>query len=134
MSDFVEKNYDIIKDFVAKDDVIGISTNLIDASEDDTVAVVKYQDIKTKASAEKFFKTKGVDQYILVDTAENINKVNSKGYSEKILLAVDLTAKSIRYDADGVWNKGSDVLCKFTGKMSFNSWSGDNFAFGIDLV
>ncbi len=134
MSDFIEKNYDIIKDFVAKDDVIGISRNLIDASEDDTVALVKYQDIRTKVAAEKFFKTKGVDHYILVDTSENIKKVNSRGYSEKILLAVDLTAKSIRYDSDGVWNKGSDVLCRFTGKMSFNSWSADNFAFGIDLV
>ena len=134
ISDYSQRSYDIIKDFVAKDDVIGISSNLIDASAGDTVALMRYKDIKNKASAERFFNSKPADRYIIFDTKENINKLNSSGYTEKVLLAVDLSNKAVLYDGDGRWNQGSDVLCKFTGKISFDSWSGDNFAFGIDLV
>ena len=134
MNDFSQKNYDIIKDFLAKDDVIAISSNLIDASSDDTIGLIRYQDISNKAIAEKFFKSKGLDHYIVVDTAPNISKINCSSFSEKILLAVDLTNKCVRYDTDGTWNKGSDILCKFTGKLSFDSWSSDNFMFGLDLT
>ena len=134
MSDYSQRSYDIIKDFVAKDDVIGISSNLIDASADDTVALMRYKDVKNRETAERFFKNKPADRYIIVDTNENIIKLNSSGYTEKVLLAVDLSNKAVLYDVDGRWNQGSDVLCKFTGKMSFDSWSADNFLFGIDVV
>ena len=134
MSDSSNRFHDLITDFTPKDDAIGIATSLIEASSEDTVALVTYKDIKTKSAATKFFKSKAADQYVIIDTPENIKKISSKTIGKKIQLAIDVNNKTLAYDHDGIWSKGNDVLCKFTNKILPSTWSKDNFSFGVDLA
>jgi Ca2+-binding RTX toxin-like protein len=133
MTDWEDKKFDFIKDFSSKDDLIGISSYMMDVSDDASVEVVKYKDIKNKKTAEETFDDADADVYVLMGSTKQIAKVKSEGWSENILLAIDTKKKIISYDEDGNWKGGSQTLAKFTGKMS-RSWSGDNFEFGLDTV
>ena len=131
IGDMFTQNYDVIRDFSVKDDVIGFIGTVVEYSSEDSVAMVSFRDIKNKSTAQNTFKNKDADRYILVDTLENIRKVSTKNISKKIMLAVDLTNKAILYDIDGNWNKGSDILCKYSGNISRDQWKPENFAFGV---
>ena len=132
LGDINPKSIDTIKDFNPKDDIIGLTNDIIDAQPDDVVAILKYRDIKNAKTANQFFEDNQANHYVLIDTLANIKKVNGKGFGEQILLAIDTTNKSILLDDDGNWFKGATTLAKL-GSVSMNGWTANNFAFGYQF-
>jgi len=133
-SDRLPTDTDLIRDFSVKDDVIGISAELISANLTDFVSIVSFNQIKNKNSAEKFFKSKESDHYVLIDKIENIRKVASSTWSKKVQIALDTSRNAVLFDLDGDWKKGSVTLCKLDGQFSSKAWAPKHFAFGIETA
>jgi len=134
MTDWEDRSFDFITDFNSKDDLIGISSYMMNGiSEDASVEVLTYNQIKNLKTATETFADASADVYILVGSSKEIASVKSNGWNEEILLAINTTAKTIVYDADGNWSAGSSTLAKFTGRFS-RSWTGENFLFDLDVV
>lgn len=133
MTDWDQRKFDFITDFSAREDVIGISMFMMPGiSDDDSIEVVKYSDVRNRATAIDTFNDLDSDVYVLLGTTRQIDSVRSSGWTDKIQLAIDVNKKQITYDADGNWRTGAVTLAQFTGKFT-RSWTGDNFLFDLNV-
>jgi len=131
LTDSDPKNIDTITDFSPKDDTLIISTDILDASIDQEIALIKYSELRNQSTANKTFESKEAAHYILIDTSANIKKINSLKFDKQIFLAVDTTGKKLLIDDDGNWFKGSRTIANLS-KSSTIGWSSNNFSLGFD--
>jgi len=133
-----KSNVDTIRDFNAKDDVLVIDVDIVDASEDDTIEVLSFAEFNNS----DYSKGKATDHVVILDTDKNIQKL--KGTTNlDVYLVISKDNKGIYYDTDGNWSGFSSSasskwstdyqIAKFTGKFPTRI-TGDNFMFGYEGV
>lgn len=131
-------NVDTIRDFSAKDDVLVIDIDIVDASEDDTIEVLSFAEFNNS----DYQRGKATDHVVILDTDKNIAKLTDKGTVD-VYLVISKDNKGIYYDTDGNWkgfNSSStsswsknNQIAKFTGKFPTRI-TGDNIMFGYEGV
>jgi len=131
-------NVDTIRDFNAKDDVLVIDKDIVDASDDDTIEVLSYAQFNNS----DYSKGKATDHVVILDSASNIRKLNGKTALD-VYLVICKDSKGIYYDTDGNWSTFSTStsstwsknyqIAKFTGKFP-TQITGDNIMFGYEGV